>query len=204
MRHQHILVIRFSDADAVAKVVPVVWAVSQKYPEARITVLSRAFARELFEGLAPNVNFMEADLKGEYRGIKGLNALYRRLAAKQFTHVADLHSVLRSNYLRLRFNLSHFKVAHLKKKRKLRQKLMRKKYKEAQTLTYSVEKYCDVFSHLGFPIDNYMTSSVDANDSGFMNNLPKAIAEKIEIFLNSEENTLPLHSEETKDNSTNL
>ena len=40
----------------------------------RITVLSRPFARPFFEDLAPNVGFMEADIKGEYKGVKGLNA----------------------------------------------------------------------------------------------------------------------------------
>ena len=74
-------------------------------------MLSRPFARPFFENLAPNVGFMEADLKGEYKGIKGLNALYRRLVAKKFTAIADLHSVLRSNYLRMRFNLGMYKVA---------------------------------------------------------------------------------------------
>ena len=93
MKHQHILAIRFSAMGDVAMTVPIIWAVAQKYPDVRITVLSRAFARPFFENLAPNVNFMEADLKGEYHGMKGLNKLYRRLAAKQFTHVADLHSV---------------------------------------------------------------------------------------------------------------
>lgn len=98
MKHKHILVIRFSALGDVAMTVPIVWAVAQKYPEVRITVLSRGFARTFYEDLAPNINFMEADLKGEYHGVKGLNALYRRLVAKQFTHVADLHSVLRSDY----------------------------------------------------------------------------------------------------------
>ena len=84
----------------------------------RITVLSRGFARPFFEDLAPNIGFMEADLKREYRGIKGLNALYRRLTAKQFTAVADLHSVLRSEYLRMRFNMGRYRVAHIDKHRK--------------------------------------------------------------------------------------
>ena len=74
----------------------------KRHPRTPFTVLSRPFARNFFENLAPNVNFMEADVKGEYHGMKGLNSLYRRLVAKQFTHVADLHSVLRSNYLRMR------------------------------------------------------------------------------------------------------
>ena len=62
----------------VAMTVPVVSALAHQYPALRITVLSRPFARVFFEGLAPNVGFMGADLKGEYHGIKGLNALYRR------------------------------------------------------------------------------------------------------------------------------
>ena len=69
MKHQHILVIRFSALGDVAMTVPIVWAVAQKYPDVRITVLSRTFARPFFENLAPNVNFMEADLKGEYHGM---------------------------------------------------------------------------------------------------------------------------------------
>lgn len=96
MKTEHILVIRFSAMGDVAMTVPVVYSLAKQYPHVRITVLSRPFARPFFENLSPNVGFMEADLKGEYKGVKGLNALYRRLIAKQFTAIADLHSVLRS------------------------------------------------------------------------------------------------------------
>ena len=118
MKHDHILIIRFSALGDVAMTVPVVYSLAKQYPDVRITMLSRPFARPLFENLAPNVNFMEADLKVEYHGIKGMNALYRRLTAKQFTHIADLHSVLRSEYLRMRFNLGRYKVEHVNKNRK--------------------------------------------------------------------------------------
>ena len=107
MKKDHLLVIRFSAMGDVAMVVPVVCSLARQYPHLRITVLSRSFARPLFENLAPNIGFMGADLKNEYHGIQGLNALFRRLAAKQFTAIADLHSVLRSGYLRLRFSLNH-------------------------------------------------------------------------------------------------
>lgn len=80
----------------VAMTVPVVYSLAQQYPHVRVTVLSRSFARPFFEHLAPNVGFMEADIKKEYKGVKGLNALYRRLMAKNFTAVADFHDVLRS------------------------------------------------------------------------------------------------------------
>ena len=166
----------------VAMTVPVVWAVAKQYPDVRITVLSRGFARPFFENLAPNVNFMEADLKGEYHGMKGLNKLYRRLAAKQFTHVADLHSVLRSNYLRLRFNLSHFKVEHIDKHRKMRHALVNKnmKKKVKQQLPTSFENYAEVFNKLGFPIEENLFTSIFPPEGGDLTQLPDIFREKKE------------------------
>ena len=115
MKTEHILVIRFSAMGDVAMTVPVIYSLARQYPHVRITVLSRPFARSFFEDLAPNVGFMEADIKGEYKGVTGLNALYRRLIAKQFTAIADLHSVLRSSYLRMRFNLASFGYAEVER-----------------------------------------------------------------------------------------
>lgn len=180
MKHKHILVIRFSALGDVAMTVPIVWAVAQKYPEVRITVLSRGFARTFYEDLAPNINFMEADLKGEYHGVKGLNALYRRLVAKQFTHVADLHSVLRSDYLRIRFNLGHFKVAHIDKHRKMRRKLVNKNQnkKVRQQLPTSFENYTEVFAKLGFPIEENTFQSIFPPEGGNLNLLPETIGNK--------------------------
>lgn len=182
MKHQHILVIRFSAIGDVAMTVPIVWGVAMQYPDVRITVLSRSFARPFFENLAPNVNFMEADLKGEYHGVKGLNKLYRRLAAKQFTHVADLHSVLRSNYLRLRFNLSHFKVEHIDKHRKMRHALVNKnmKKKVKQQLPTSFENYIEVFAKLGFPLKDNLFTSIFPSDGGDLMQLPDLFREKKE------------------------
>lgn len=178
MKHQHILVIRFSAMGDVAMTVPIVWAVAHQYPDVRITVLSRAFARPFFENLAPNVNFMEADLKGEYHGIKGLNSLYRRLTAKQFTHVADLHSVLRSKYLRMRFNIGHFKVQHIDKHRKMRRQLVSKENKIRQQLPTSFENYVEVFAKLGFPIATNNFKSIFTAEGGNLHCLPEQIGMK--------------------------
>lgn len=174
----HILVIRFSALGDVAMTVPVIYSVAKKYPDVRITVLSRAFARTFFEDLAPNVNFMEADLKNEYHGIKGLNALYRRLVAKQFTHVADLHSVLRSNYLRMRFNLGKFRVEHLNKNRSQRHKLTKQQNKVKEPLPTAFETYMNVFAHLGFPVDELTFTSLFPAEGGNLNMLPRIIGEK--------------------------
>ena len=152
MKKEHILVIRFSAMGDVAMVVPVVYSLARQYPDVRITMLSRPFARQLFEGLAPNVNFMEADLKTEYHGVKGLNTLYRRLVAKQFTHIADLHNVLRSEYLRIRFNLGRYRVEHINKNRKGRRKLVSQNNKQLVQQPTSIQNYLDVFERLGFPV----------------------------------------------------
>ena len=175
MKKEHILVIRFSAMGDVAMVVPVVYSLAQQYPDVRITVLSRTFARPLFEDLAPNVNFMAADLKKEYHGIKGLNALYRRLAAKQFTAVADLHNVLRSEYLRLRFNIGHYRVEHINKHRKGRRRITAKHAKRLEQQPTSFENYVEVFKKLGYPVEINFRSIFPEGEKGNLNMLPKGI-----------------------------
>ena len=64
MKKEHILVIRFSAMGDVAMAVPVVYSVATQYPDIRITVLSRGYARPFFEDLAPNVNFMGPTSRG--------------------------------------------------------------------------------------------------------------------------------------------
>ncbi|MBQ6377345.1 MAG: glycosyltransferase family 9 protein [Prevotella sp.] len=178
MKKEHILVIRFSALGDVAMVVPVVWALANQYPDIRITVLSKGFARSFFEDLAPNVNFMEADLKREYSGVKGLNALYRRLVAKQFTKVADLHNVLRSEYLRVRFNLGRYRVEHINKHRRQRRKLVSYKNKVKQQLPTSFENYAEVFARLGYPIDISKFRSIFPEEGGNLNLLPAVFGPK--------------------------
>ena len=175
MKKEHILVIRFSALGDVAMTVPVVWALATQYPDIRITVLSKKFARPLFDDLAPNVNFMEADLKKEYHGVRGLNALYRRLVAKQFTKVADLHSVLRSDYLRMRFNLGRYRVEHVNKHKHQRRKLTSYRNKVRKQLPTSFDNYADVFTRLGYPIDIRKFKSIFPEEGGNLNLLPKEI-----------------------------
>lgn len=178
MRTEHILIIRFSTLGDVAMAVPVVHALARQYPAVRVTMLSQSKARPLFEGLAPNVSFMEADINGEYHGIKGLNSLYRRLAAKNFTAVADLNNSLKSSYLRMRFNIGQDRVAHVNKHRDDRRMLTAKKNKRMQPIAPMTDNYAETFARLGFPISDMsfttMLTPVQAN----LRLLPKEIGEK--------------------------
>ena len=177
MRHEHLLIIRFSALGDVAMMVPVVYSLAKQYPHLRITVLSRDYARAFFDDLAPNVNFMAADVKHEYRGLRGLNSLYRRLAAKQFTAVADFHNVLRSDFLRMRFTLGHYRVAHIDKHRKGRRQLISQEHRRLLQQPTSFEKYADVLARLGYPVDIQFTS-IFPPEGGNQNLLPAAIGPK--------------------------
>ena len=107
-----------------------------------------------------------------------LNALYRRLAAKQFTKVADLHNVLRSDYLRMRFNLGRYRVEHIDKHRRMRRQLTSYKKKVRQQLPTSFENYAEVFARLGYPVDISLFHSIFPPEGGNQNMLPAIIEPK--------------------------
>lgn len=174
MKTEHILIIRFSALGDVAMTVPVVYSLAHQYPHLRISVLSRPFARPFFDNLAPNVEFMEADIKKEYHGIKGLNALYRRLIAKHFTAVADFHNVLRSNYLRIRFDLANYKVAHINKHHSGKRQLVANNNKVLVQQPTSFKNYADVLAKLNYPV-NINFKSIFPEEGGDLSKLPNNI-----------------------------
>ena len=177
MKTEHILVIRFSAMGDVAMTVPVVYSLARQYPQLRITVLSQKFARPFFDHMPHNVGFMEADIKSEYRGVSGLNSLYRRLMAKNFTAIADLHSVLRSRYLRLRFNLDRYRVAHIDKHREARRRLTAQNGKLLEQIPTSFQNYADVFAALGYPVKLEFTS-IFPEGKGDLGTLPEGLRNK--------------------------
>lgn len=177
MKTEHILIIRFSAMGDIAMTVPIVEALAKQYPHVRITVLSKPFAKVFFEELAPNVGFMGADIKGEYKGVKGLNALYRRLSAKNFTAIADLHNTLRSKYLRMRFNLNRNRVEHINKHKTGKRRLTSQYNKILEQQPTSFENYADVFSRLGYPIDPHFISIFEGKTPDF-SALPNHLHEK--------------------------
>lgn len=179
MKKEHILVIRFSAMGDVAMTVPVIYSLAKQYPDVRITMLSQKFARPFFEHMPHNVGFMEADIKNEYHGVKGLNALYRRLMAKNFTAIADLHSVLRSQYLRMRFNIDRYKVAHIDKHRTERRQITSVEHKILRQLKTSFQNYTEVFEQLGYPIE-IKFKSIFQDGGGNLSELPETFRNKAE------------------------
>jgi len=177
MKNEHILIMRFSAMGDVAMLVPVVYSLATQYPDVRVTVLSRGYARAFFDQLAPNVGFMEADLEKEYVGITGLNALYRRLHAKHFTAVADMHGVLRTHYLCMRFRFDRFRVARIDKHRAGKHRLVSRNNKRFVQQPTTFQNYAEVLAKVGCPV-KLAFDSIFPPQGGNLRLLPPQIGEK--------------------------
>ena len=114
-------------------------------------MLSREMARPLFERLPKNVHFVAADLKGRHKGLRGLNHLLRDIHFREFDYIADLHDVLRTQWLRFICRLFEKKVAKIDKGRKGKKALTRQKNKVFVQQATSFERYAKALEQLGFP-----------------------------------------------------
>lgn len=144
---KHLLVVRFSALGDVAMTVPVVDSLARQHPELRITVVSRPFCAPLFAALPANVAFFGADVQKDYKGLKGLWRLARRLKALEIDAVADLHDVLRTKVVRSFLRLQGLTVAVIRKGRQEKKRLVHGCLKPLRS---GVERYADVFRALGF------------------------------------------------------
>lgn len=155
---KRLLVIRFSAMGDVAMSAPVVWSLATQYPQLQITVLSRKVFAPFYEHMPANVQFLGADLKGEHKGFAGLFKLFNQLRKIQFDAVADFHHVMRSIQLRGALWLCGCKTAHIKKERAAKRRLTQPENKQLYQLKTSFERYADVLSKLGLPVELNFTS----------------------------------------------
>lgn len=150
MKNQkHILVIRLSAMGDVAMTAVVIKAFVAQNPNAKITMLSRAFLKPIFEDI-PNVNFYAADTKGKHKGILGIYRLYKELKNLNIDAVADLHNVMRSKLLNFFFGKTP--SATLDKGRAEKKALVSTENKVFKQLKTTHERYADVFRELGYTI----------------------------------------------------
>lgn len=150
-KEAHILVIRLSAMGDVAMTIPVLKALIRAHPHLKITVLTRAFFAPMFLQLK-NVSVYEADVKGRHKGFFGLRRLYKELKRQNFTAVADLHNVLRSNILKRFFSFSKTPFIQVDKGRKEKNALTAAKNKVYRQLKTTHQRYADVFKKLGYDL----------------------------------------------------
>ncbi len=145
----HLLILRFSSIGDVALTIPVLLKVREQYPDVEITMVSRKMYRPLFEGLG--FGFIEADLNGNHKGIKGLARLYRQIWKETKPDaVIDLHSVLRTHILQALFRLRKIPFFKIDKGRNEKARLTRREDKVLQQLPHTTQRYARVFSEAGF------------------------------------------------------
>jgi len=148
----HLLVLRFSSMGDVAMIIPSIRCLIKKYPETKITVVSKPAFLPFFKEFK-NLDFFEVNFKSQHKGLKGMFRLFKELSELKPTHIADLHSVLRTHILYLLFKLKLYRIKRIDKSRAERKKLFRKKNKIFKPLTPAQYRYSEVFNRLGFNID---------------------------------------------------
>ena len=131
----------------VAMTVPVITSVALSNRDLQVMVLTQQRMAALFSWMPENVRVMGVNLH-DFHGVTGLNRLYGQLQACGFDAVADLHDVLRTKYLRMRFRLAGTKVAVINKTRAERKALLGHGL-EHDALMPVTEKYAAVFRELG-------------------------------------------------------
>ncbi len=146
---KRILVTRFSALGDVAMTVPVLWSLSEQFPEFDIVFASQGFAEPLVSSI-PRVSFFKADLKNRHKGFMGIWRLAKDLKKLgTYYAMADLHDVLRTKILRIFLTGSIKKVAVIDKGRFEKRAITRRKNKKLVQLKHSVKRYESVFNSLG-------------------------------------------------------
>ena len=100
----------------VAMLVPVVYSLATQYPELDITLLTRRAYVPFFEWMPENVHLKGIKMD-DYKGVLGLHQLFKELKTSNFDAIADMHDVLRTKFLRLRFMMTGVKTAVVHKGR---------------------------------------------------------------------------------------
>ncbi len=131
----HLLVLRFSSMGDVAMMIPSIRCLIKKYPETKITVVSKPAFLPFFKEFK-NLDFFEVNFKSQHKGLKGMFRLFKELSELKPTHIADLHSVLRTHILYLLFKLKLYRIKRIDKSRAERKKLFRKKNKITDVLSF--------------------------------------------------------------------
>ncbi len=149
---EHLLLIRFSAMGDVAMLAPVVRILTQTYPQLKVTILTREFFTPIFKDIS-GVSVFPADLKGKHKGIFGLRRLASELKNLGITSVGDMHNVLRSNLLRTFFLFFGINFRQINKGRAEKKALTATKNKVFQPLKSTHQRYADVLSELGYPVD---------------------------------------------------
>ena len=145
-----ILIFRFSAMGDVAIAASVMQKIADKNPDIHFVFVTRNFFTPFFNNIS-NVEVFPVDFKEKYKGLFGIFNLYKKLNRKyDIDSIADLHGVLRSKLLTLRFRLSfnNIKIATINKGRKEKRDLCNINNQKKLPLKPTWQRYTEVFQQL--------------------------------------------------------
>jgi ADP-heptose:LPS heptosyltransferase len=135
----------------VAMALPVLKAVTENYPNLRLTLLTRGKFAPVF-GQLSGITVFDAQVNGRHKGLLGLWRLYSELRTLGIGAVADLHNVLRSNILKLYFTAEAIPFCQIDKGRSAKNALTSPGRKVFKPLETTHQRYANVFDKLGYPV----------------------------------------------------
>ncbi len=151
-----ILIVRLSSFGDVAMLVPVVYSAAANNPQDRFVVLTRKAFSPLFENLGFNISTKSFDKK-RHGSIYGFFKLLMSVSKGRYSHVADMHDVLRTKIIRAVLFLQGKKTAYIDKGKKQKKELIQNK-NLIPPLKPTIERYHEVFDKLGFEFEISFTN----------------------------------------------
>lgn len=148
---KHIAIIRLSAMGDVAMTVPVIRAFLRQNPNIKVTMISRAFFKPMFDEF-PNISFLEFDEHGRHKGFFGIFKLYFDIKKQKVDAFADLHNVLRTKIVKNLVGFWGKKTAAVNKGRKGKTALTRAENKIFVPQISMFERHKVVFEQLGFKL----------------------------------------------------
>ena len=136
------LILRSAGIGDVAMLVHAVRALRQTYPGLGIIIATKARMPQLFTGIEGL----------EFIIIKDFRQLFRDILAARPDCVADLRNELRGKMIRLMLGLRGIPCARYRQGYAQRRPLLRRHNKQIVWLENNVQRFCDVFSQLGYPV----------------------------------------------------
>ena len=154
----HVLCFRFSALGDVAIASVVLKACARDNPDVQFTLAGPGLIAPLFEGV-PNLKLFPVDKK------QPLFGMLRQFIRMRPTHIADLHSVIRTFVLRAFLFFSGYTVVYLHKGRKARRRLLKDPVNEPPLIPV-YRRYVLTLNKLGFSTPSLKESNTIPLEKG--------------------------------------
>ena len=166
-RRKHILIIRLSSMGDVAMVVPVLRELLINNKNYKVSFLTN-FQFFPFFRTCNEIDLIPFDKKKQHKGVFGMFRLYKEIKKLDLDYVVDLHSVLRTNFLRAFIKVPFYQID---KGRGEKENLVSGKVFTQLKSTH--QRYRDVFKKTGISIDPSIKNQTDRLDISDLKSIPK-------------------------------